>query len=75
MAILCSDKEFPERNKQYEAMALYPLSENELRKLFEDAGLFTNVVVRPVTDTFIFIQLLEDNSHADMHKCCIKSEI
>ena len=54
LAILCSDNEFPERNKQYEAMALYPLSENELRKLFEDAGLFTNVVVRPVTYTFHF---------------------
>ena len=35
LAILCSDNEFPERNKQYEAMALYPLSENELRKLFK----------------------------------------
>ena len=72
MAILCSDKGFPERNKQYEAMALYPLSENELGKLFEDAGLFTNAVVRAVTDTFhfetyeIFKRWMKASSHHDM---------
>ena len=46
---MCSD-----RKEQFEAVALYYLSEDELRKLFQHVGLFTNVVIKQITDPYHF---------------------
>ena len=54
LAILSAATLHPERKNQYEAEKYYTLTEDEMRKLFEEVGLFTNVVVKPVTDEFYF---------------------
>ena len=54
LAILSSTLLHPERKNQYEAEKNYSLTEDEMRKLFEEVGLFTDVVVEPVTNEFYF---------------------
>ena len=72
LAILCLDKVCPDKEDQYEAMTMYPLSKDELRKLFEDVGLFTNVVIKSVTiachfKTYeIFKRWFKASSHQDI---------
>ncbi|CAB4015522.1 Hypothetical predicted protein [Paramuricea clavata] len=48
LAIMCSDKVGPDRSDQHEIVDLHPLSRDEMRQLFEEVGLFANVVVKQV---------------------------
>ena len=72
MAILCADKVRETKDGDYEALALYSLSEDEYRKLFQDAGLFTNVVTKPVTHAYhfntyeIFKRWFKASTHRDL---------
>ena len=72
LAILCGDKIDETKDGDYKAFAVYSLSEDEYRKLFQDAGLFTNVVIKPVTHAYhfntyeIFKRWAKASSHRDL---------
>ena len=72
LAILCSEQVCPDRKEEFKSMALYSLTEDEYRKLFQDVGLFTNVEIKPVTDAFhfktyeIFRRWGKASTHQDM---------
>jgi SAM-dependent methyltransferase len=46
LAIMCSDKVGPDRDDKHDIIGMHPLSQDELRKLFQEVGLFPNVVVK-----------------------------
>ena len=70
LSILCADKVRETKDGDYEALAMYSLSEDEYRKLFRDAGLFTNIVIKPVTNAYHFntYEILKRWTKASIHR-------
>ena len=72
LAILCSDRTCTDPNDQFEDFAFYSLPEDEMGKLFQDVGLFTNVVIKPRNDAYhfktyqIFKRWLKATTHHDI---------
>ena len=72
LAILFSDKKFPDRKDEFEALAFFFLSDDEIQKLFENIGLFSNVVTKPSSDAYhfrtyeIFKRWLKATTHHDI---------
>ena len=72
LAILFSDKKFSDRKDEFEALSFFFLSDDELQKLFENIGLFSNVVTKPSSDAYhfetyeIFKRWLKATTHHDI---------
>ncbi len=72
--ILCSEKAGPDRSDQHEILSSYPLSQDELRKLFQEEGLFTHVEVKQVVypayfkSNEVFKRWVKASTHHDLEE-------
>ncbi len=64
--ILCFEKVGADRSDQHEIFSYYPLSQDELRKLFQEGGLFTHAEVKEV----VYPACFKSN---EVFKCWVKA--
>ena len=71
---MCTEKVGPDRSDQHEILSSYPLSQDELRKLFQEEGLFTHVEVKQVVypayfkSNEVFKRWVKASTHHDLEE-------